>query len=227
LNSRFRKLEVFVDMPEKKQRRQQGVGFTTRSVCATCNNEWMSKLESRAKPVLEPIVDGRQTSLDSVAQEIVAAWAVKTAMVAERAIGVGTHQLYWSTTERENFRQPPHVPPGDPGDATNVRIACYVGSKLGMIFAGASSARRLSEPSVHVAPLTRATLVIGKMVLQVESHRWKEVTGHTGRLTGPAHASRAQFIFPVRQLKVSWPPAPPLTDSEVDAFAAVPEIPPT
>lgn len=45
-----------------------------RDVCARCNNEWMSRLEERAKAVLLPMIRGRATVLDQTGQRIVAAW---------------------------------------------------------------------------------------------------------------------------------------------------------
>jgi hypothetical protein len=45
--------------------------------CKQCNNGWMSRLEARAKPLLEPIILGkRQVLLDQKAQTLFATWAV-------------------------------------------------------------------------------------------------------------------------------------------------------
>jgi hypothetical protein len=61
--------------------------FTIRvnRVCATCNNGWMSELESVAKPILTPLVLGQKTVLDKHAQKVAAVWATKTAMVFQLA----------------------------------------------------------------------------------------------------------------------------------------------
>jgi hypothetical protein len=59
-----------------------------REVCRPCNNEWMSRLETSAQPLLERLwspnyVFGRTTfSVDEAA--VLATWATKTAWVRER-----------------------------------------------------------------------------------------------------------------------------------------------
>ena len=58
----------------------------TRQVCHDCNILWMSRLESRAKPVLIPLTEGRTTSLTVNEQILIATWATKTAMVAETTL---------------------------------------------------------------------------------------------------------------------------------------------
>ena len=41
-------------------------------VCAPCNNGWMSRLETKAKPILLPIVDDEPQELDEDAQRTIA-----------------------------------------------------------------------------------------------------------------------------------------------------------
>ena len=57
---------------------------TTNMVCHDCNTGWMSFLEGRAKPVLEPMMLGHEKSLDTSEQFLIATWAVKTAIVSRR-----------------------------------------------------------------------------------------------------------------------------------------------
>ncbi len=55
-----------------------------KSVCTTCNNGWMSALESDSKPTIERLLTGSGIfRLHPAQQAIVARWAVKTAMVFE------------------------------------------------------------------------------------------------------------------------------------------------
>lgn len=60
---------------------------TARVVCATCNNGWMSRLESSTRAVLVPMIHGEGILLDRNAQRTLAAWALKTASVADHAQG--------------------------------------------------------------------------------------------------------------------------------------------
>jgi hypothetical protein len=57
---------------------------TTRVACGTCNNGWMSDLESAVKPLLtNAIVYGEAVSLSVADQRRIALWAIKTAFVLE------------------------------------------------------------------------------------------------------------------------------------------------
>jgi hypothetical protein len=55
---------------------------TVRSVCAECNNGWMSQLEGRAKPYLETILRGHGRSYHREGRTLLATWLVKTALIA-------------------------------------------------------------------------------------------------------------------------------------------------
>jgi hypothetical protein len=54
-----------------------------RRVCGICNHGWMSRLEKAARPVLLPLMAGKSKSLVPVEQEVVAVWAIKTALMCE------------------------------------------------------------------------------------------------------------------------------------------------
>jgi hypothetical protein len=58
-------------------------GVRVRFVCIDCNNVWMSELEFRAKPVIEPLLDDVPHVLAAGHQRTLAVWAVKSAMVFE------------------------------------------------------------------------------------------------------------------------------------------------
>lgn len=199
---------------------QRTVECRASCVCSACNNGWMSDLENYSKPWIEPLVRGESTTLDERAQLGVVAWATKTAMVIEHALGLPDAEIYWSPQERASFRMMPHRPPGDPGDATNVRLAAYSGSRLAAANAGVTELGGVvSRKPVSIG--TRATLVLGKLVLQVESHRWKTAAGRPGWWSGPQFGIRAVFIWPIRQQTINWPPAEPLGDEALDAFSLI------
>jgi hypothetical protein len=60
---------------------------TTRAVCHDCNTGWMSQLESKVKPILTPIILGRDYVLSPDDQTLVAAWCLKTSAMLDRSIG--------------------------------------------------------------------------------------------------------------------------------------------
>ena len=58
--------------------------MTVNRVCRSCNNGWMSALETLSRPVLEPLIEGLALdALDRHAQRVLALWAAKTAAVAD------------------------------------------------------------------------------------------------------------------------------------------------
>lgn len=58
---------------------------TVRVVCAQCNNGWMSRIESDAEQILRPMLTGFGRSMHGPAQEALARWALKTAIVSQYA----------------------------------------------------------------------------------------------------------------------------------------------
>jgi len=56
-------------------------------MCGACNHEWGSALEEAAKPSLEMMIEGESMQLDPAAQESLAKWTYKTALVAWYALG--------------------------------------------------------------------------------------------------------------------------------------------
>ena len=176
----------------------------------------MSSLENLAKPLLVPMINGTETMLDLEAQRILSAWATKPAIAFEHTLSLPNSIIYWSRVEREQFRIPPHTLPGK---ETVVRIAAYDGVRLAYGKAGREDLVTIAGRDA-AASGTRATLTVGKLVLQVEADRWEETTGRTGWRWPPRFSSSAEWIWPSQRAEVRWPPAPALNDAAVDAFAA-------
>lgn len=63
--------------------RGQPFSHTSRAVCARCNNEWMSRLETSVKGPVSSLVQGRKLTLDPFTQIPVASWVFKTCLVLE------------------------------------------------------------------------------------------------------------------------------------------------
>jgi hypothetical protein len=55
--------------------------LTVRSVCAECNNGWMSQLETRAQPFLETMLRGNGRLYYDGGRTTLATWIVKTALI--------------------------------------------------------------------------------------------------------------------------------------------------
>ena len=79
-----------------------------RCVCEHCNNGWMSELEGRVQPYLQPLLLGQSGALDSPGQTAIATWAVKTAMVLEGM--EPTEKSGYSQLQRERLRLRSAIP---------------------------------------------------------------------------------------------------------------------
>lgn len=65
------------------ERRQTFSAVKLPGVCATCNNEWMSRIERAAKDVLEPIIRGVRTGIPVRNQLVIARWMALKTLVAD------------------------------------------------------------------------------------------------------------------------------------------------
>lgn len=76
---------------------QSSVPSVVQIVCERhCNNGWMSRLETNAKAIMEPLIFGRRTELRLKEQRLLAFWALKTTMVLEYT----DHTTRMATTEQ-------------------------------------------------------------------------------------------------------------------------------
>ena len=79
---------------------------TTTTVCAACNNEWLSVFEDKQiKPLATPlIVSSDPTQLTPAAQSLLAAWAYKMALLIE-ITNLDKPPEFFTAAERLLFRQ--------------------------------------------------------------------------------------------------------------------------
>jgi hypothetical protein len=86
-----------------------GYSQTLKIVCHKCNNGWMSQIQTRAKPWLQALAQGKWSDLDVNAQQALAAWATMFTIVAEyldpQATAIGR-------SERRLFRETQSALPG-------------------------------------------------------------------------------------------------------------------
>ncbi len=95
-----------------------------RCVCGDCNTGWMSRLEEECIPVLSSMAQDVAMPLDMEQRALVAAWAVKTAMVWEFFAPVDTAPYYLGS-ERAAMRVDRTIP-----DNTDVWLARYGGEPM-------------------------------------------------------------------------------------------------
>lgn len=66
------------------RRHQTFSAIRIKGVCETCNNTWMSQIESAAKPLLEPMIRGQRRAIPPRDQKTIATWMALKTLVAER-----------------------------------------------------------------------------------------------------------------------------------------------
>jgi hypothetical protein len=180
------------------------VELVVRAFCATCNNGWMSDLETVAKPYLLPMLLGYELRLPSKAQASVSAWCMKTAMVME-FVSASPRAHYFTAEERRIFSGR-HTPVA----GVNINLAGYVGT-------AAFSAEE--NPLFFRRGLTRfpgysCTLQFGALVVQLVGHR-----GASGYVRIRANYAPAEIrVWPVGPT-VTWPPEAVFDDVELRKYA--------
>ena len=186
--------------------------LTVRCVCRSCNNGWMSQLESHAKPFLQPLLMGEDCSLDTSVQAIVALWCMKTAMVLE-ALDKPERRAY-TQHERERLRT---------GSAIPWRTSMWLAASVDQSFFLSGKNRHLGVASNPI-PSVSITMAFAHAVLQVLTIRVPADVGPktivtTGVRRGPWDQATVR-IWPDQSVKVRWPPAVGLNgESGLDALA--------
>lgn len=159
---------------------------TVRMVCATCNNGWMSKLETRAEPALRHLIVGRPT-LTHGQRQILASWSLKTAMMTQLIA-----RQRFSKSEYEQYGSTQLIPP-----TTTIYAASARTSEV-QVF---ESSVLLRSDSMERLPYHSTSLWLGRMVLRVEG-------GQGALLTDRARQARTlgmAQIFPRPDRRVQLP----------------------
>jgi hypothetical protein len=173
--------------------------LTVRCVCRSCNNGWMSQLESQTKPLLQPLLMGEHSSLDPADQAILALWCMKPAMVLE-ALDKPELRAY-TQRERERLRTVSAIP---------WRTAMWLAGSVDQSFFLSGKNRHLGEASNPI-PGSSITMVFAHVALQVLTIRVPADVGPKTLVTtavrsGPWDRSTVK-IWPGQSAKIDWPPA--------------------
>jgi hypothetical protein len=171
---------------------------TVKRVCVTCNTGWMRQLEDGVIPILRPWIRGKAARLVFGQQQLVAAWAVKTAMMLQYTpIHKGG-----TVIGREQYAEL-HERKTSPPDRVEVFIGIEPSAPPAAIFAIRGLAVRLVDPS-SLAPRYadylgyEVTMIVGQLVLKLLGH----ASGPTDFALSDAIDSRALEL-----LTKIWRPA--------------------
>ncbi len=167
-------------------------------LCAECNNGWMSRIESKTKPVLAPLLDDRLSAIDSSNQSMLASWAVKTSMVLE-CLNPNRSRFY-TDDERQMMCAKQTVPP-----RTSVWIAKCVNQPN--IYSAAKDLRTsMDDNGVHAYTTTMA---FGSLAFQVVSIKTPKTIPEYASLTydvTQGHWDKTLLqVWPIIQESIGWP----------------------
>jgi hypothetical protein len=170
-------------------------------VCKTCNQGWMSELESEAKPILTPAITRDQLpyEFDLVAQWIAARWAVKTVYVMQASLPIAPPIR--PTLLMLNFKPPPQATVwiGSHARAREDPInSCYVQKPLEMN-ADQDGVRK----SIDFGYMS--FLAVGGISFLVVEHRFDS---YVEAVLGAENPFSDMFIklWPRTRRILSWPP---------------------
>jgi len=154
------------------------LGVYTRDVCRSCNNEWMSRLENKTKPLISSAILGQPTKWDVSEQETIAAWAFKTALMLDRS-SIAAMKV---RPEHFDFLWRQGVPPG------SVRIAvAFYRPDDGEALHGFTAGVGVGEPSIEGA--YRIVFSVGHLVFQIHGHAGIDDRGVSVDLWAPSARS--------------------------------------
>jgi len=167
-------------------------------LCAKCNNGWMSRIESKTKPVIESILDDKLSVINSSSQSMLACWAVKTSMVLECLNPNRT--WFYTDDERQLMCVTQTFPP-----RTSVWIAKCV--EQPNIYSAAKDLRTsIDDAGVHAYATTMA---FGSLAFQVVSIKTPGTIPENVSITydvteGPWDKTLLQ-VWPIIQEPLKWP----------------------
>ncbi|MEO6701676.1 MAG: hypothetical protein ABI140_21035 [Jatrophihabitantaceae bacterium] len=181
-----------------------------REVCRTCNNGWMSRLETVAQPLLErlwaPTYAFGRTALDVDEAALVATWATKTAWERERT----SDQAVTATEEMRRHPMDQQLPP----EFTSVWIARHQGRTNFGVFVARVEATHQDD---HWSTDRRR-----HVLMCVMTFRGLSVLVRTDDGWGVAQMelpeSHWRKMWPVSG-PIRWPPPMAVSDEDVQAVA--------
>lgn len=190
------------------------LGLTTRGPCTKCNNGWMSKLESMARPVLAPLMHGTPSELTKREQYIITLWFLKTCMVHEFL--QPEKAPYFRDVERKALMQSLAIPP-----ITWLFLGRYIGERTIMTSEMAMNLTVGEEANPKTTNGYSATFAIKQLALQVFTvHRPEGVKTDTfGFKMSRQWDTATVQIWPILGL-ARWPQSVYFDDEGFEVLAA-------
>lgn len=187
----------------------------TNVVCKTCNETWMSDIESAARLTLSNMIrDGASVTLLTPGIVSLATFAFKCAVIGNHMSPDGPP--FFSPGVRRKFRETLRIP-----DGVQIWVAAFQGLYR---FSGRCApyyAKATADPLLDLR-FYIFTFAVGHLAFQVLAPKWAKLYSQrpTRLLTDDFRPwdRAATRIFPYDGFPVSWPPALYLDDDGFDTF---------
>ncbi|SRR6266446_3354855 len=187
------------------------------TVCAPCNNGWMSALENKSKPTIACMFEDLTIPLDHQQQTVLSNWAVKTAMVLDSIKNTETNPHFYLKPETIIFRKQRIIPD---------RIRIWIGRcSLSSLGAFGTDLAVVGPDQSRIGIATATTIVVGHFAVQVCSMRVNPE--HQGKDVNDIEPKRGDWnnmlvqIWPVAKQSVMWPPNVTFTNSGPRSIATL------
>lgn len=186
--------------PDILARMRREVDLTVRSVCESCGQGWMQRLEDNVSPFLKSMIAGEVTPLPPVRRRQLARWAAKTAVVMECAYDAPIRTPRFACEYLRRIG----VHPG-----TQVLVGRYEGDRQ-VLTHERDLFSRIIDGKKHY--LSQSSFVIGKAFIQVFADPWRS---SAPELEQDA-AQPLMALLPSHRHKIEWPPAISIDDARYD-----------
>lgn len=195
--------EIVADWSSRKLDRK------ARVVCGSCNNTWMSDIESRAKSAMSNFILGKQGSMSQSCADSIALFAFKSAVVFDHIRR--DREPFFSRSARQSFRESYTIPA-----SVRMFMAGFLPHGKGHIH---TRYHEGALPSTDRIALYVCTYAVGHFVFQVVGQKQH---GHTKVTLQPREfRSFAVEFWPQVPDAASWPPAAVLqTVDELGSFSS-------
>jgi hypothetical protein len=180
-----------------------------RVVCGPCNNTWMSRLETKAKAILVPMIQGMPVTLGGEQQQTLSEWIALKVMVAEHSKG---DDYVTSQKDRAAFKLSRVIP---------ARFEIWLGRcgedrwRSGLFRSAATYSLPGQMPKDPSRKNTETvTLGIGDLLIFVLVTPVTEISNfYSQMLRG------LQRLWPLTKAEMPWPAGPSVALAEADHLA--------
>ena len=196
-----------IELPPSRTLHGHAVTRKIKAICNACNHGWMSQIEAKAKPCLEPMLLGRRAQLNPAAQQAVVEWVVLKMMVWEMdhpPSAVFSREQTLAFGQERKIPANVHLWIGRSADS-----AARITREFGGVFRNAED--RLATPKL--ANTQAALFRVGKLVVFFFHSQIPDLQ------IGRFRQVDMQRLWPLRGIAFSWPPIRMLGWPQMDHMA--------